>query len=130
MLDLVYHILSNDSATNTAVGGRITTDLRVQTEATPAITMEWVNTNDLYYSKDACKHSVYTVDVYVYSKTLGECDTVMGHVLAALDRYKGAVSPSTGNTYTVVNTLVQDRTMEVLSEANMVEGQITFEITA
>lgn len=130
MLDLVYHILSNDAATNTSVGGRITADLRVQQEGTPAITMEWINTNDLYRLKDTCKHAVYTVDIYVYSKSLGECDTVMKNVIAALERYKGAVTTSTGNNYTVVNTLVQDRTMEVIEGTDMVEGQITFEITA
>lgn len=130
MIDLVYHILTNHSATNTAVGGRITADLRVQTQGTPAITIDWLATDDLYRLKDTCKHSVYTVDVYIHSQSMGECATVMGHVLDALDRFKGQVTPATGNTYTVINTTVIDRTIDVLDEADMIEGQITFEITA
>ena len=130
MTDLVYHILTNHAATNSAVGGRITADIRVQTEGTPAITMDWIATDDLYHLKDTCKHYRYTIDVYVNSKTMGECATVMGHVVDALDRYKGTVTPATGNTYTVINCTVENRTMEVIHEADMVEGQLSFSITA
>ncbi|MGI9587819.1 MAG: hypothetical protein ACR2MR_06390 [Dietzia maris] len=37
MLDLVYHILTNDTPTNTASGGRIHPMMRPQTETLPAI---------------------------------------------------------------------------------------------
>lgn len=130
MLDLVYHILSNDTDTNTAVGGRITADIRVQTNGTPAITMEWVSTDDLRFNIDSCNHAVYTVDVYILSKTLPECASVMGNVSSALERYRGTVNTAAGNTYNVVNCTTQNRTMEVIEQGDMVEGQITFEITA
>lgn len=129
MLDLVYHILSNDANVSGATT-KITTDLRVQTEGTPAITMDWVSTTDRYFSIDSCKHYVYTVDVLVYSKTIGECSQIMGYVSDALDRYKGAVSPATGNSYTVVNSLVQNRAIETYKDADLVIGTLTFEITA
>ena len=130
MLDLLYHVLTNDTDVNTAVSGRITADLRVQGEGTPAITMEWVATDDLRSNRDSCEHSVYTAEVYIYSKSLPECSSIMGNVVSALNRYKGSVTTSAGNTYNVVNTLIQNRNMEVVDDTDLVEGQVTIEITA
>ena len=130
MLDLVYHLLTNDTDVNTATAGRITTDLRVQTQGTPAITMEYVSSEDLYYSKDSCKHYIYNIDIYVFTKTIGECDTIMKQVAAAVDRYQGTVTLPTGNTYTVSNILIENRDIEVILEADMVEGQLSLRITA
>lgn len=130
MLDLLYHILTNDTDVNTAVSGRITADTRVQGTDTPSITMEWVATDDLRSNRDSCTHSVYTAEVYIYSKSLPECDSVMGHVVNALDRYRGSATTATGKTYEIVNTVIQNRTMEVLDEADMCEAQVTIEITA
>ena len=130
MLDLVYHLLSNDTDVNTSTNGRITTDLRVQTNETPAITIELVAMEDLYYSKDSCKHYRSTIDVTVYTKAIGQCDTIMKQVANVLDRYEGTVTPVTGNTYNVSNILIQNRDIDVIAEADMVEGTITLEITA
>jgi len=130
MLDLVYHLLTNDTDVNTATGGRITTDLRVQTNGTPGITMELLSVEDLYYQKDSCKHYIYTIDVVVYTKSIGDCDTLMKQVANAVDRFSGTVTPATGNTYNVNNILIQNRDIDVIQDSDMVEGSLTLEITA
>ena len=130
MLDMVYYLLTQDTDVNTATSGRITTDLRVQTQDTPAITIEYVSSEDLYYSKDSCKHYIYTIDIYVFTKTIGECDTLMKQVAAVVDRYSGTETLSTGNTYTVSNIQIQNRDIDVMAEADMVEGQLSLRITA
>ena len=116
MLDLTYHLLSNDAAVNTAVSGRITTDLRVQTEDTPAVVMDWLATNEIYSNLDTCRHSLYTVDILVYTKDLPTCSDIMGKVMTALDRYTGTVTPATGNTYNVVNISIQNRNFNLIND--------------
>ena len=130
MLDLLYHILTTDNDVNASVDGRITADLRIQKAATPAITMEWVATDDISTNRDSCLHSVYTAEVYVHSRSLPECNTIMGHCIDVLRRYRGTATTSTGQQYDIVNVVIQNRSMEVLDGADMVEGQITIEITA
>lgn len=130
MLDLVYHLLTTDTDVNTATNGRITTDLRVQTQDTPAITIEYIASEDMYFNCDPKKQYVYNVDVTVYTKNIGECDTLMKQVANAVDRKKGNYSLTTGNTYDVVNTIIINRDIDVLAEDDMVQGQLSLEITA
>lgn len=130
MTDLVYNILSNDAAVTSVVpASRIFSDYRSQTTATPAIVMEWMDTDDDYALGGGRCYSIYTVDVLTFAKGYGTTDTLTKAIIAALDNYSGSVTCTTGNTYDVVATQMVNRNVEAGTDDNIVEGSITFEIT-
>lgn len=130
MIDLIYHLLSTDTDVNTTTAGRINAELRVQTEDTPAIGLEYVSSQDYYFNADSCKHYGYDIDVHIYTKTLAECDSLMKKVALAVDRKRGTYTLTTGNTYNVVNIIIQSRDIDVIEEAQMYHGQLSLQVTA
>ncbi len=130
MLDLVNHILTNDSAVTGIVSNNIYAGVRTQIENTPAVVMDWVSTDDLYTQHDTCNHAVYIVELICVAKGYGTCAGLMEVVKDSVNRYRGDVTTSTGNTYSIVNTLLINREIEVIEGGDMVEGTITIEITA
>ena len=130
MLDLTYHILTNETAvTDIVPTARIYADERVQTDALPGIIMEWIATDEEYPIGGAPCVSYYTYDIIAYSKNMAEAHTLSRAIKNAFDLYNGQVTTSAGNTYTVVACEITDRHIETLRDLDTIEITVSIEIT-
>ena len=130
MLDLVYKILSEDSALNSAVSGRIYPYIREEQTDTPAIMMEMLGTDFVDTMSSTAKADRHDVRITVVSKRAIEAQQLGNTVRGLVDGLKGTYEITDGPTYHVASTRLE--TMEMDSEANgrlfFVELDFTFDI--
>jgi hypothetical protein len=103
MLDLVYKILSEDSALNAAVSGRIYPYIREEKTDSPAIMFEALGTNFLNTMSSTSKADTHEVRVTVVSQRVLEAATLGNTVRSLLDGITGSYTIDGGSTYHVAS---------------------------
>ena len=128
MIDLVYHILTNDAGV-TAITTNVYADARQQQDSTPGIVIEWVATDDEYALGGAVCNNVYTVDLIGYSKDMATAHGLLDAMREAINTLNGNYTTAAGNTYTVIASDITDRNIETIVDLDIIESSLTVEIT-
>lgn len=126
MIDIVKHILSNDSAVAAIVpDARITASERVQGDAMPAIMIDLVSTDDGYVLGGLEGTSDYTFDIIGYTASFAQANSLMTALKGAVADYTGAFTTAAGNDYTVVASNIVNREVEKDSGLDAYETTVT-----
>lgn len=129
MIDAVKHILANDTAVTAIVpANRMTANERVQGAALPAIMLDLVSTDDFYCLGQFEDVSEYTFDIVGYTAGYAQAHQLMDAIRSAIGFYKGSITTSEGNTYTVVATEIVNRDIDKDSGLDAIETTVTVEV--
>lgn len=128
MTDLIYHVLSNDSGVTAITGNRITVDMRTQRAGTPAITIDWVATDDEYALGGNVCTNEYTYEVIGYSTDMATAHNLLKAMRSALNTLNGTYNTG-ANTYTVVASEIVDRHVETIIDLDVIESSLTLIVT-
>ena len=128
MIDLVYHILTNDAGVS-AITTNVYADARQQTDATPGIVIEWVATDDEYALGGMVCNNIYTIDLIGYSKDMATAHNLLKAMRSAVNTLNGNYTTAAGNSYTVVSSEITDRNAETIVDLDVIESSLTVEIT-
>lgn len=89
---VIYSILSNDTAVNTAVSGRIRPVVAIQGEPFPAIVYNVINASPTLTKQENSQLDQVRVQISTYAPTYAAVDSIDGQVRAALDGQGGNIA--------------------------------------
>lgn len=127
MIDLVYHILNEDTATNTATGGRIHPMMRPQTEVFPSIVFgltdsKFENISTMGGTTAGTTRAaadVYTIGIACLDENLSSAFSIHTLTRAAMENFTTTTITIGSNTYRIHSIHLVD----VLASADE-EGEI------